>query len=118
MDISVLQQLCQQCSNWGKWGSEDEVGTLNYITPEKVVSVTRLANKGKTFGLAIPFGNDGPQRNLGGRFNPIHLMIADGSDPGSLYADDVIVMPLQCATQWDALAHIFWNGKMWARAHR
>jgi hypothetical protein len=28
-------------------------------------------------------------------------------------SDDWIVMPLQCVTQWDSLAHIFYQGKMW-----
>ena len=28
-------------------------------------------------------------------------------------SDDWIVMPLQCVTQWDSLAHIFYEGKMW-----
>ncbi|NND49934.1 MAG: cyclase family protein, partial [Rhizobiales bacterium] len=29
------------------------------------------------------------------------------------YADDMISLPLQCGTQWDSLAHIFANDKMW-----
>ena len=28
----------QQISNWGRWGKEDELGTLNLITPEKRTS--------------------------------------------------------------------------------
>ncbi len=27
--------------------------------------------------------------------------------------DDLIIMPLQCATQWDALSHMFFEGKMY-----
>jgi kynurenine formamidase len=55
-----------------------------------------------------------------GRNNPVHLMIADGGDhilgaqdtlPSTLrYTDDIVTMPLQCATQWDAFAHIFFDG--------
>jgi kynurenine formamidase len=36
-----------------------------------------------------------------------------GEAKGFGYADDVVVMPNQAGTQWDALAHIFWDGKMW-----
>src|SRR3989441_8456069 len=28
-------------------------------------------------------------------------------------SDDWIVMPLQCVTQWDSLAHVFYEGKMY-----
>jgi len=49
-------------------------------------------------------------------------MLADGGDvlagaqklPGGFnYADDAITMPLQCGTQWDALAHVSYDGKMY-----
>jgi kynurenine formamidase len=36
-----------------------------------------------------------------------------GSAKGFGYADDFLVMPNQSGTQWDGLAHIFWEGKMW-----
>src|SRR5438046_10097885 len=46
--------------------------------------------------------------------NPIHLMSAlEGrvSAEGEFrYSDDIIVMPLQCATQWDSLAHAYYDG--------
>lgn len=113
LDISVLDELCTQCSNWGKWGSSDELGTLNYITPRKIVEASGLVKRGKVFGLALPYDSNGPQRGPRGRFNPIRLMISTGADPGSTYSDDVITMPTQCGTQWDSLAHIFYHGKMY-----
>jgi hypothetical protein len=33
-------------SNWGRWGPEDELGTLNLITPEKRVQAGRLVREG------------------------------------------------------------------------
>ena len=57
------------------------------------------------------------------RLNPRHLMLATGTDlkagvqPGSEggfgEADDMVVMALQAATQWDSLAHIFYGFKMY-----
>jgi kynurenine formamidase len=56
------------------------------------------------------------------RFNPVHAMLVDGGDwaagarpfaNGIGGADDLITMPLQCATHWDALSHIFDHGNMW-----
>jgi kynurenine formamidase len=118
----AIRQAAKRCRNWGRWGRDDEAGTLNYITPEKIVAAARLVQKGRVFSLAIPFDQNGPQTGRGGRFNPIHTMIGDGSDAvagnqpfehGFGGADDIVTMPLQCATQWDSLAHIFDEGRMW-----
>src|SRR5262249_59056197 len=50
--------------------------------------------------------------------NPLHIRTSTATpmtpDPAGLrYADDVIVMPLQCATQWDSLAHVHYGGKLY-----
>ena len=34
-------------SNWGKWGPNDEIGTLNYITPEVIRAASKLIRSGK-----------------------------------------------------------------------
>ena len=109
--------------NWGKWGADDELGVLNYITPEDIVNAARLVKKGKVFRLGLNLDENGPQRGIfGGRWNPMHQMLATGTDavagkhdvtPGLRYADDAINLPTQCATQWDALAHIFLGEQMW-----
>ncbi len=59
--------------------------------------------------------------NRRGRFNPIHTMLATGTDAVEgrqdasriRYADDMITMPLQCGSQRDALGHVFYGDKMW-----
>lgn len=120
--IEKVKEFSQKYKNWGKWGAEDEWGTLNYITPEKIVEAARLVRQGKVFSLAIPFDDKGPQTGSFGRFNPIHFMLQDGADvaagaqdhlPNLRYTDDAVTMPLQCATQWDSLAHIMYEGKMY-----
>ena len=74
------------------------------------------------FSLGLNFDNKGPQSGLwGNRFNPIHTMTATGTDAVAgnqdagkfRYADDMISLPLQCGTQWDALGHIFYGDRMW-----
>jgi kynurenine formamidase len=118
----IIREMGAKCRNWGKWGPDDEVGTLNYITPEKIAAAARLVKRGVTFSLAIPFDNTGPQINQPRRFNPIHRMILTGPDftsgafkrPGNVgFADDMVIMALQCATQWDALSHCFLDGKLY-----
>ena len=118
----VIRETGAKYRNWGKWGAEDELGTLNFITPELIVKAARLVKRGATFSLAIPFDNTGPQINQPRRFNPIHRMILTGPDfttgavtrPGGVgFADDMVIMALQCATQWDALSHCFLDGKLY-----
>ena len=110
--------LARRVSNWGRWGADDERGTVNFITPEVVRRAAGCVRRGDVFSLGLPLGAAGPQMGTGGRFNPIHLMsaIAGGipSDPdGFRYTDDVIIMPLQCATQWDSLAHVYYGGRLY-----
>jgi kynurenine formamidase len=111
-----FRALGARVRNWGKWGQDDERGTVNYITPDKLVAAGQLIKTGKVFDLGIPFGDDGPQPG-GGRINPVHLMSQTGDEqifPGGFrYADDYIFMPLQGASQWDALAHVFYDDQMY-----
>jgi len=121
-DIKHLRATAERCKNWGRWGPDDEAGTLNFVSAEDIVGAGRLIRKGKAFSLGLNFDRSGPQRGLwGNRFNPIHTMLATGTDAvsgnqdaGKLrYADDMVSLPLQCGTQWDALGHIFYGDKMW-----
>jgi kynurenine formamidase len=101
-------------SNWGRWGADDQLGTLNLLTPERVVRAAGLVTLGLCVPLGLPFDEEGPQLPGGDRFNPVHVMLRTGaSDPapgGFLYTDDVIAMPTQCGTQLDALAHVAYDG--------
>ena len=115
---AAIDAAARRCRNWGRWGDDDERGTLNFVTPEKIVAAARLVRRGRVFPLAIPFDQSGPQSGLHGRFNPIHGMAFDGGDTlplphGIGFADDTVFMPLQCATQWDALSHAFDRGKLY-----
>ena len=111
-----FRALGKRLSNWGRWGAEDERGTLNLITPDKLVAAAGLVRKGAVFDLGIPFDDQGPQPG-GARINPVHLMSQTGDTqvfPGGFrYADDYIFMPLQGASQWDALAHVYYDDQLY-----
>lgn len=84
-NIKVSKQAVDEAfkalSNWGRWGKDDQIGTLNYITPQDVIAAGKLIKRGNIFALGIPLGNSGPQRGLfGKRWNPIHTMLATGTD--------------------------------------
>ena len=42
-----LRAAAEKYKNWGKWGPNDEIGTLNYTRPEDIVAAARLVKKGK-----------------------------------------------------------------------
>ncbi len=111
-----FRSIGKRLSNWGRWGPDDERGTVNLITPERLVAAGQLIKTGKVFDLGIPLGADGPQPG-GGRINPVHLMSQTGEGqafPGGFrFADDYIFMPLQGASQWDSLAHVFYDDQLY-----
>ncbi|HXU43031.1 MAG TPA: cyclase family protein [Burkholderiales bacterium] len=121
-----LRDAADKFKNWGKWGPKDEIGTLNYTQAEDIVAAARLVKKGKVISLALNFDQHGPQGAKSkypalGRINPVHTMLRTGTDAysgvldhrGIRAADDMVVMPLQCGTQWDGLGHIFYENYMW-----
>lgn len=121
--VALVDELCLRYRNWGRWGKDDQRGTLNFITPEALVHAASMIRSGRVVSCGLPFDADGPQRGgFGGRTNPVHSMLQDGGDIALgaqdhlavlRYTDDAVSMPLQCGTQWDALAHIFYRGQMW-----
>ena len=80
-DFDYIMEMSEKCKQWGKWGPDDEFGTLNYVGEEERKSAASLVKKGKVFALALNFDDQGPQRGIfGGRWNPIHTMLATGTD--------------------------------------
>lgn len=128
LDEQTLQRYIAELSNWGRWGDEDQIGALNFITPDCIVRAAGLVHQGKSISLTLPYDAHGPQTG-GFRPNPQLLTTATGTDhlggaqdplpsgwgpaKGFGYADDTMILPNQAGTQWDALSHIFYEGKMW-----
>jgi kynurenine formamidase len=114
-----LKELAQRLSNWGRWGGNDQRGTLNFITPEAVRRGVAAVRRGVTFSLAIPFDEDGPQTGaIPGRVNPRRTMTAvnsayTGDRADFTTSDDVVEMGAQAATHWDALAHVGYEGLLY-----
>ena len=75
---------------------------------------------GEVISLSIPLDSAGPQlgpASPSGRGNPVHLMSQTGAGQdfasGFRFADDYVFMALQSGTQWDALAHVFYDGALY-----
>jgi kynurenine formamidase len=138
-DWNDFRRVADDVRNWGRWGDADELGTLNLITDDKVQQAASLVKHGKVFPLGVDFGSSGPQGAFHFRQNPLHVMTIDGGDASTLaeygpswlknpvatqlseywtngpmrFNDDVIIMPLQAATQWDALSHVYYEDKLY-----
>lgn len=108
-------------NNWGRWGEDDQLGTQNLIGPDERVAAARLVRSGKVFSLALPIDAAGPRFPT--RPAPLLLPLMTGSDaivgspyhaqaPGFQWNDDMLQMPTQGSTQWDALAHVNYEDSM------
>ena len=111
-------EIATKVRNWGRWGDDDERGTLNLIDDAARRAAVACVRDGRVFPLAIPLSGDGPQTGaVAGRVNPelrrtsVNQPIAEGS--AALASDDSVTMPLQAATHWDALAHVSYDGVIW-----
>jgi kynurenine formamidase len=116
---AAVAAAARRCSNQGRWGADDVLGTLNHLDEAKRREGAALVRRGAAFSLAQRYDADGPQKGWRRRTNPVHTMLTSGLDAelasqgfphGIGGADDVIFMPLQASTQWDGLGHIFDHG--------
>jgi kynurenine formamidase len=120
----LVDLLADSPTNWGKWGSDDEVGALNYLGPEQVLAAVRLVSSGKVFTLQRLIGDPKGDPVWPGRTPAERIQVLDESSwdeggsgpayPGGLhYADDKIDAYLQGSTQYDALGHLWYGGKIY-----
>jgi kynurenine formamidase len=107
-------------STWGDWGPDDQLGRMNLLTREKVLSGIAEVREGRTFCLSLPLDYPGgsvlnprrtppvlrPVQRRNGRPNMTYPMRCDDPTATDLICDDQVLMTLQYSTQWDSLAHI------------
>jgi kynurenine formamidase len=113
-----MKALFDRVSNAGRWGKEDERGTLNYLTPEKTAAAARLVKSGRSISCARNFPvHPGPE-------NPtpaLHHIVMGGDDPcahgipGMEVSLDFIGIAYHglASSHIDALCHVFVDGKMY-----
>lgn len=121
-------------SNWGRWGPEDELGTLNLITPEVRRRAAALVRDGVTVSCGWDilterlegnqFGDPRRFMMLGGqgladefRVRPKMVTHSGDGDPHDRYHASVEYMCFafhgQNMTHLDAPCHIFWDRRMY-----
>jgi len=108
-----FEGVFERVKNWGKWGEDDVRGTLNYITPERVVAAARLIRNGWSVSLALPVnkvaGPDNPRPAL----HFMRQLHAGGG--GTSFAADFLGVDIHGESQShiDALCHAGYDGLLY-----
>ena len=113
-----LDALFDALSNWGRWGPDDERGTLNHLTAEHRRHAAALVADGTTVSLAHDLGVSPSPENP---FPAHHHMIAAGDArensgiPGYEASRDYVGTDVHGLgiTHVDALCHMFVRGQMY-----
>lgn len=97
-------------SNWGRWGAEDERGTLNLIRPEHILAAARLVRRGLVVALGAPLSPDGPIAPQRGR---TWHTVRHRHGPLFGVAEDVLTLSSHAGTHLDALSHALLRRRMY-----
>jgi kynurenine formamidase len=108
-------------SNWGRWGAEDQLGTINLITPAKRAGAARLVKDGVAVTGARPIVTDVTADTT---FQVMRFMVDSGEGRDTASADRLLarrgasefigmVFHGYTVTHVDSPAHFFWDGKLY-----
>jgi kynurenine formamidase len=106
-------------SNWGDFGDDDQLGSLNYITPAEIRKAAAEVVEGLRFCLSLPLDYPGGRSLAPHRFPPVlkpterrgqpffnYNFKHDGRSFCDVGCDDSVTMCTQYSTQWDSFAHV------------
>lgn len=114
--------MSSSSSNWGRWGSEDERGALNLLTPECLLAALRVSQSGAMYQLGLPVQKNGvpnvdyrnpPQRLTLLNQSDESMLVSYGGVPGTGSNEDVVVMATHSVTHMDALSHVYQDSRMY-----
>jgi kynurenine formamidase len=103
-------------SNWGRWGADDERGTLNLLTAERVLAATQVCKTGKVYSLSLPIQQQGvPIFDYRGAPRRYSLTSASDKDPFATMGgapglganEDMLELASHSITHMDALSHVY-----------
>jgi kynurenine formamidase len=113
-----MRRVFEEVKNWGRWGAEDEAGTLNFITPAKRLQAASAVRHGHAVSCARQL----PVRPaIDNPFPALHMMLQGGDDclipevEGLHACTDFIGVAYHgnATSHIDALCHVFVDGKMY-----
>ena len=100
-----------ELSNWGRWGPEDQLGTLNLVTAARRATAFGLVRDGVAISLARPLSTDTTADNGSPLLHTVRRFEAFEPDVGA--ANDRLSISYHgyAHTHVDALNHIFYRGQ-------
>jgi kynurenine formamidase len=103
--------LLETCSNRGRWGDEDQRGTLNLISVEKRIRSAQLVKQ----GVVVPIGRDIDTTASPKNYLPaIHRMLyVSHEDPVGCVDTFEIAPHGYAVTHLDAIGHVYFEGSMY-----
>jgi kynurenine formamidase len=115
LSAAGFRELFERVSNWGRWGEDDERGTLNLITPEVTRRAAGLVREGVSVSCALPLNTVVDVEN---RMPAVHLMLRAGDVvdqvPTKSTADYLALAPHgQAHSHLDALCHVVYDGRIY-----
>jgi kynurenine formamidase len=104
-----FERLMKELSNWGRWGKDDQLGTVNLITPAKRKSAAALVKEGHSVSLSRDLDTEKSVDNP----SPFAESMSPPVD-GQFNMDEYRIFFHGFAhTHLDALSHVFYEGKMY-----
>ncbi|HEV8643410.1 MAG TPA: cyclase family protein [Methylomirabilota bacterium] len=118
---SDVIKMIDSLSNWGRWGAEDQLGTINFITPDKRRRAARLVADGVPVSCARPISTEIAADTT---FQPLRFMVDSGEGRDTASPERVLqrrgasefigmVFHGYSITHVDTPAHYFWNGRIY-----
>jgi kynurenine formamidase len=104
-------ELLRTCSNAGRWGPDDELGTLNLITAEKRIEAARLVTEGRVVSLGRDLNLERTVTNTDPPVHRMHLM--SYSEPIGILDSVLLTTHGLDPTHIDALGHVTFEGAMY-----
>lgn len=107
-NAAYVAELHTELSNWGRWGKDDQLGTLNLITPEKRIAASRLVKSGISVSLTHPVFKE-PTPDSPSALT--HKMVSVPNENSDWAVDSFeIVFHGLGHTHMDAICHLGYNG--------
>jgi kynurenine formamidase len=118
---SDVIRMMDTLSNWGRWGADDELGTINLITPARRQAAARLVRDGVSVTCARPISTEITPETT---FQPVRFMVDSGEGRDTATAERILerrgasefigmVFHGYSITHVDTPAHYFWQGKIY-----
>ena len=114
--LAEFDEIFEAVKNWGRWGPDDELGTLNYITADAVRAAAATVRSGRRVTMAISMNTSAGPDNP----SPVIHHVVQGHDidigsSGVTFATDYVGLAFHgdCHTHMDALCHIAYQGRVY-----